>query len=131
MAVISFFVYATPDKSGQLIYDYKPVCLCILYCFLSSFMGNYMIRGTKTATKFTIITEYPEEIARDICNELKHSSTRISAIGTYRYEEKSVLLCVINKHQMVHLQEILERYKNTFSFSETVNETYGNFKNVK
>ena len=131
VAIIPFFVYAKPDKSGRLIYDYSPVCLCILYCFLSSFMGNYIIRGTKTATKFTIITEHPDEIAKEITHILKHSATKINAIGTYRYESKSVLICVINKHQLVVLQEILHKYDNTFSFAETVNATYGNFKKIK
>ena len=39
VAAISFFVYAETDASGHLIYNYKPVCLCILYCFISSFVG--------------------------------------------------------------------------------------------
>lgn len=131
VAIISFFVYSKPDESGDLIYDYSPVCLCILYCFISSFMGNYIIRGTKTATKFTIITEHPDEIAEEIKVSLKHSATKIDAIGTYRYESKSILICVINKHQLVNLQDILHKYDNTFSFAETVNATYGNFKRIK
>lgn len=32
---------------------------------------------------------------------------------------------------MVDLQNILSNYDNTFSFSETVNETYGNFKKIR
>ncbi len=131
VAIISFFVYAREDTCGDLIYDYSPVCLCVLYCFLSSFMGDYIIRGTKTAAKFTIITEYPDEISKEISTKLKHSSTKIDAIGTYRYESKSILICVVNKHQIVNLQDILRNYDNTFSFVETVNETYGNFVHVK
>ena len=131
IAVISFFVYAKPNENGSLGYDYSPVCLCILYCFLSNYVGNYIVRGTKTATKFTIVTEHPDEIAKEITTVLKHGSTKINAIGTYRYESKSILICVINKHQLVNLQEILRKYDNTFSFSETVNATYGNFKYIK
>ncbi len=131
VAIASFFVYAKEDASGSLVYDYSPVCLCIMYCFISSFMGNYIMRGTKTAIKFTIITEYPDEISKEIATELHHSSTKLDAIGTYRYESKSLLICVINKHQIVRLQDIIKKYDNTFSFAETVNATYGNFKKVK
>ena len=131
VAIASFFVYAKSDASGVLIYDYKPVCLCILYCFISSFIGSYIIRGTKTACKFTIITTYPEEISREIAQVLHHSSTRVSAFGSFSHNEKTMLVCVINKHQIHDLSKILKKYDDTFSFSETVNETYGNFAKVK
>ena len=131
VAIVSFFVYAKPDSTHTLIYDYKPVCLCILYCFISSFIGNYIIRGTKTACKFTIITTHAQEISDEIASQLKHSSTQLTAVGSFSQGERSVLLCVINKHQIIELQEILNKYDNTFSFVETVNETYGNFKTIR
>ncbi len=131
VAISSFFVYAKPDASGALVYDYKPVCLCILYCFISSFLGSYIIKGTKTACKFTVITTHPEEITNEIKSTLKHGSTEISAIGSYSHENKTVLICVVNKHQIFDFNSILKKYDNTFAFSETVNETVGNFKQIK
>ena len=130
VAAVSFFVYAKP-VDGNMSYDYKPVCLCVLYCFISSFIGSYIIKGTRTATKFTVITSYPEEITADIIKELRHSATRISAVGTFSNDEKTLLICVINRHQIVDFKNILKRYDNTFSFSETVDDTYGNFKQIK
>ena len=53
------------------------------------------------------------------------------AQGAYTGLEKTVLLCVVNKHQLIDFKKILDKYDNTFSFYEVVNETYGNFKNVK
>ena len=131
VAAISFFVYAEPDETGVLIFNYKPVCLCVLYCFISSFVGRRILRGTKTACKFTVITSHPEEIVREITETLKHSCTEISAVGGYSHEGKTVLLCVVNKHQMVDFQNILKKYDDTFAFAETVSETYGNFKKIK
>ena len=116
VAIVSFFVYAKPDSSQNLVYDYKPVCLCILYCFISSFIGNYIIKGTKTACKFTIITSYPDEISEEITKTLRHSSTEISAIGSFSHSKQSVLICVINKHQIVDLKNILKKYDNTFRY---------------
>ena len=131
VAISSFFVYAKPDTLGTLIYDYKPVCLCILYCFISSFLGSYIIKGTKTACKFTVITTHPQEITEEIKNTLRHGSTEISALGSYSHENKTVLICVVNKHQIFDFNSILKKYDNTFAFSETVNETVGNFKQIK
>jgi len=131
VAMISFFVYATKDAAGDMIYDYKPVCLCVLYCFISSFIGNYIIKGTKTACKFTVITAHPDEITADIFATLKHGATQITAVGSYKHEQKTMLICVVNKHQIVDFENVLRKYGDTFSFCEMVSETYGNFKSVK
>jgi uncharacterized membrane-anchored protein YitT (DUF2179 family) len=130
VAVVSFFVYAKND-GDTVIYDYKPVCLCIMYCFISSFIGSYIIKSTKTAYKFTVITNNPREISDDIFHTLKHGSTEVSAVGSYSRDGKTILICVVNKHQLVDFKNILAKYGGTFAFSETVNETYGNFKQIK
>lgn len=125
VAIASLFVYA---EGGM---DYKPAALCITYCFISNFVGNQILKGSKTAYKFTIITIHPEEISQEIAEKLHHTATRLHAVGTYSKAEKEVLLCVVNKHQLVDFQAILARYPGTFSFYELVNETYGNFVHVK
>ena len=125
VAVTSLFVYS----EGEL--NYKPVALCILYCFISTFVGNLLLKSTKTAYKFTIITTHKEEIVAELIQKLQHGCTEIAATGTYTGEQKSLLICVINKHQLNDFQKIISQYDNTFAFFEMVNETYGNFKNVK
>ena len=129
VAFASFFVYADPNAAS--IYNYKPVCLCVLYCFISSYIGNYIIKGTKLATKFTIITTHPDEIMEEVTSEFRHSSTRIEAVGSFSHDNKSILICVINRHQLVDFKNMLAKYDDTFSFSETIDETYGNFKKIK
>lgn len=131
VAAASFFVYAAPNEAGGLVYDYKPVCLCILYCFVSSFVGSFMISGTKSAVKVTIVTIHPREIMKRITKELKHSTTYIPAYGSFSSEEKTMLISVINRHQLIDLQKILGEFDNTLSFCETVNQTFGNFKHIK
>lgn len=126
VALISLFVYS---DAGTM--DYKPVALCVSYCFISTFVGNQILKGTKTAYKFIIITTHAQEISQDIFSVLRHSATRIDAIGTYTNTQKSVLLCVVNKHQLNDFQNIISKYGDTFAFYELVNETYGNFKHIK
>ena len=131
VAAASFFVYAAPDEAGNMVYDYKPVCLCMIYSFLSSFMGNSIISGSHRVVKFTVISAHPEEITRDILSQLHHSATQVTAVGAYGKETKQLLICVVNRHQIVDFRNILRKYDDTFSFSETVDETYGNFRKVK
>ena len=122
VAVASLFVYS------ENVVSYKPVALCLTYCLISGFVGNNIIKGTKTAYKFTIITTHPDEISQKIMVDLKRGATRISASGMFTNDDKAVLLCVVNKHQIVDVKNIIDSYDNTFSFCETVNETFGNFK---
>ncbi len=125
VAIISLFVYS---EGGV---DYKPVALCIAYCFISTFVGNQLLRSTKTAYKFTVITNHGDLIIKDISSILHHGVTKISAIGTHTGREKSMLICVVNKHQLNDFQKIISRYGETFSFFELVNGTYGNFKHIR
>ncbi len=131
IAFISFFVYAKRASDGSLIFDYKPVCLCMLYCFLSSLVGNAIIRGSKSALKFLVITSHAEEIDKEILEKLKHSATRMKATGAYSGMEKDMIVCVINKRQLTEFKDILARYDDTFAFVETVNETIGRFNRNK
>ncbi len=131
VAIVSFFIYAKPNQSGSMSYDYKPVCLCIIYCFISTFLGNIIIQGSKQAYKFTVITTHADEISAEVLQTLHHGATRLSAVGAYKKEEKDVLICVVNKHQIVDFQNILAKYDNTFSFVENVGNTFGNFAKVK
>ncbi len=125
VAVFSVFVYA-----GNSL-NYKPMALCMLYCFISTFVGNLLLKSTKTAYKFTIITTHRDEFIEEITQKLHHGCTQIDAIGTYTGAKKSLLICIVNKHQLNDFQKIVSKYDNTFSYLEMVNETYGNFKRIK
>lgn len=131
VAIVSFFVYAKPDTAGAITYDYKPVCLCIIYCFISTFLGNVIIQGSKSAYKFTVITTHADELSAEVLQKLHHGATKLYAVGAYKQQEKEVLICVVNKHQIVDFQNILKKYDNTFSFVENVGSTFGNFKKAK
>ena len=125
VAIASIFVYSEDTL------NYKPMALCIIYCFISTFVGNLLLKTTKTAYKFTVITTHKEDLIRDITEKLHHGCTEIDAYGTYTGTKKSVLICVVNKHQLNDFQKIIAQYSDTFSYFEVVSETYGNFKNIK
>ena len=125
VAVSSIFVYS----EGAL--NYKPMALCILYCFLSSFVGNLLLKTTKSAYKFTIITPHNDALITEITTGLHHGCTQMDVTGSYTGSKRMLLICVVNKHQLHDFQQILAKYPDTFSYFEVVNETYGNFKNIK
>ena len=105
IAVVSFFVYG---------HQFEPVICCILYCFVVSF-----------------VSEEPEKLAADLMEHLKHGVTMLPAEGAYTHEHKSLVICIVNKHQIADIQSIIARYPGSFTYITSVSETLGNFRKIK
>ena len=121
VAVASYFVYG---------YQIEPVILCILYAFASNTVSQQQVKSGRSATRFEIITDYPEELAEEIITRLHHSATLIPAKGMYSGEDKNLVICVVNNTQIAKLSSIINSYPNTFAIMSSVNQVMGNFKNV-
>lgn len=130
VALASYFVFGE-EVDGVMVYDYKPVCLCVLYAFVSSFVGNRIISGLKHACKFTIVTDQCDELEYEITHTLKHSATRLHGVGIYQHHDKEVLICIVNSHQVADFERIIKKFPNTFVYIESVDQTIGNFIKVK
>ena len=121
VAVASYFVYG---------YQIEPVILCILYSFASNTVSQQQLKSGRSATRFEIITDYPQELAEEIITRLHHSATLIPARGMYSGKEKNLVICVVNNTQIAKLSSIVNSYPNTFAVMSGVNQVMGNFKNV-
>lgn len=121
IALISYFVYD---------YEIEPVILCILYCFMSSTVTDRLTKSGRSAVRFEIVTNYPEEIGEAIIKRLHHSATIIPGKGMYLGKEVSILICVVNKSQMAALSAIVREYPHTFAVMSQVGEVMGNFKKI-
>lgn len=121
VAVASYFVYG---------YKIEPVLLCIMYSFASTTVGDRFLKTGRSAVRFEIVTEYPEEISDKIIHILHHSATRLPATGMYSGEQTSILMCVVNRSQVPQMCAILKSYPHTFSMMSPVDEVVGNFKKL-
>ena len=121
VAFISYFVYG---------YQIEPVLLCILYSFMSSTVSDNMLKSGRSAIRFEIITDTPEELSQAIIEKLHRSATLIPATGMYSGQEKNILICVINKSQIAALSKIIRNHPNSFAIMSSVNEVMGNFKKL-
>lgn len=130
--VISFVINALVAVSSYFVYDYQmePVILCVLYSFMSSTVSDRMFKSGRSAIRFEIITDYPQEISDAIIHRLHHSATLIPAKGMYLGREKNILICVVNKSQLATLSAIVKEYPDTFAIMSQVGEVMGNFKKL-
>ncbi len=119
VAALSFFVFG---------FNFEPVILCIIYCYASSVVSDKMLKGTKEAIRFEIVTDNPAEISHEVIEKLGHSATLINAEGCYTHNKKNMLICVVNKHQLVEMKKILAKYPETFANVSSVSYTIGRFR---
>ncbi len=121
VAAISYFVYD---------YNIEPVILCIVYSFITSNVSNSIIKGGEQALRVEIITGRALEVSKALMEGLHHSVTILDAQGGYTQQEKSMLVCIINRHQITRMTEILREFPDTFACVSDVTKTLGNFKRV-
>jgi uncharacterized membrane-anchored protein YitT (DUF2179 family) len=121
VASLSYFVYN---------FDIEAVILCIAYSFIAARVGDSILKGGEAALKVEIVTALPEEITKALIERLKHSVTILSAEGGYSHNKKALLICVVNKHQITRLTEILSEFPDTFACVSDVTKTLGNFRRI-
>ena len=128
--VLSFVMNALVAVSSYFVYDFKmePVLLCILYSFATSTMAERFLKNGRSAVRFEIVTNYPEEISREIISKLHHTATVFPAKGMYNGKEVDIVMCVVNNTQMGALSQIVKNYPHTFAIMSQVTEVMGNFR---
>ena len=125
-----FAMNAMVAACSYFVYDFQiePVILCILYAFMCSSVSERLTKNGRSAVRFEIITDHPEEISTAIIHKLHHSATLIPGRGMYLNKEVNMLFCVVNNSQVTKLAEICRQYPNTFAIIDPVSEVMGNFK---
>ena len=129
---VSFSINTLVAIASYFVYDYQmePVILCVLYSFMSSTVSDRVFKSGRTAVRFEIITDYPQEIADAIIHQLHHSATLLPGTGMYLGREKNILICAVNNNQLSALSAIIREYPNTFAVMSQVSEVMGNFKRL-
>lgn len=132
MIWIIFGINTMVAFASYFVYDFnvEPVVLCIVYSFLSSRIGDMLVRGLREQVKFEIITHDYDDISQEIITKLKHTATVVPARGMYSGQETELLICVVQKFQIVELKKIVEKYPGTFAYISGVNDTIGNYKHI-
>lgn len=103
----------------------------IVSLFVMTKVLNLILEGVDYAKAVFVITEKPEEISDLIHEEIKRTSTKIDAVGTYTHTEKTILLCVVNYKEIPRLKQIVKQIDDkSFTIVTTVTEAIGEgFKN--
>lgn len=116
VVVASFFVY------GMVL---EPVLYAFVEMFCSSKICEAILHGLKSAIKYEIVTDHPDEIADEILHRLRRGVTKIPAVGMYSRDEKALLVCVVRRRQVSEFNHIIKKYPGTFAYMTGTSEVMG------
>lgn len=98
----------------------------VVAVFVMTKVLNMILEGVDYAKAVFIITEKPDEISDLIHQEIKRTSTKVNAIGTYTNKERYILLCVVNHKEIPKLKQIVRSIDDkSFTIVTTVTEAIG------
>lgn len=119
IVLAAFFVY----NNGLL-----PIFLAVIEMFSKSAVADKFLKGSKSALKVEIVTDYPEEISAEIIQKLARGITVVESHGAYTGKKHSLLNCVIKRRQVAELERIIKKYPDTFSYIIPANEVLGRWR---
>lgn len=101
-----------------------------LYSIISLYIlvkvADFIVEGLNYSKAFYIITEYSEEISKEVFVQLDRGATALKGKGMYTGEDKDVLLCVVNRSQVTKLKNIVYSIdKHAFIMVTTIHEVLG------
>ncbi len=129
-AVVSFILDSSVVLVSFFVYGMKiePVISTLINLFLANYVIDYVLQGMKVGYKIEIITDYPEEIAKDLIEATKHGVTELSVRGMYTKEERYELMCIVRRRQVGLVMKIIKNYPHSFANISKVNQVIGRFK---
>ena len=114
---ISFLVY------GNL----QSVLLSVIEVFVCERVTARILRSSRNAVKFEIVTEHVDAIKEDILHRVGHGATVLVGKGLYTEQEKQVIFCVVNYRQIHAFLKVLSQYPDTFVYYSDVMGVRGSF----
>ena len=121
---VSSLIYWAVSKSAteavnMFIYSISALFICEI-------VQEVIFKGFSSAIELEVTTDKPQEMADALSGGLKHGVTSIKVMGGYSHQEKTMILCVINRSQLVKARRIINKVDpQAFAYVENVKEVIG------
>ena len=107
--IIGASIFVFYDPAQVLAYNLLPIMMAAFESYIESKTNDGITNGFHSAIEFRIITNKPSEMAQALMHELSRGVTAVPATGMYTQDEKSMLLCVVSRRQVVALKRVMKR----------------------
>lgn len=123
MMIIDLIIVAT---AGIVNKNIETSLYSIISLYILVKVADFIVEGLNYSKAFYIITDYSEEISNEIIQNLNRGATALKGKGMYTGRDRDVLLCVVNRAQVVKLKQIVYGIDNrAFIMVTTIHEVLG------
>ncbi len=112
--------------AGVYMFGVSMALYAIIAIYLVSKVSDGIIEGLKFSKAAFVITDRPEELSKVLMEEMSRGVTGLPARGMYSGQDRSMLLCVVSRKQIVRLKElVLKTDPRAFVIVSDVREVLG------
>lgn len=125
--IIAFLSYAVVGVSYFVYWDMNSILLSVIEIFVCERVTSSVLRTSRSAVEFKIVTDRPKEICDAILYRLHKTATVVDGQGIFSEENKTVILCVVNYHLIPHVLDIVDAFPGSFAYYSDVMGVRGHF----
>lgn len=107
VSALVFSVDALVILAAGIVYDVQGALMALISTYVMSRVLDRVLEGPNMAKAYFIISRKAEEIAATILKTMDRGVTSLAGKGMYTGEERSVLLCVINRRETLRLRNLV------------------------
>lgn len=123
MMAIDLFIVA---GAGIVNRSLETSLYSIIALYILVKIADFIVEGLNYAKAFFIISNHPQEIGQKILSTLDRGATILKGKGMYTGSDRDVLLCIVDRSQVMKLKSIVyEIDKSAFIMVTTVHEVLG------
>ena len=126
--IISVICYVIILASFIVYKSLNSILLSFVQMYVFEWGVNFIMKDSRDAVEFKIITKNPEELKKDILYELKHGATAVDSKGMFTGEDSNVIISIVNQRQIPEFLKIIKKYPDTFVYYTKVMGVRGNFR---
>ncbi len=102
-----FMVDALVIVAAGMVFDVQGALLALISTYIMARVLDRVLEGPNMAKAYFIISRKAEEIAGAILKSMDRGVTSLAGRGMYTGEERTVLLCVINRRETLRLRTLV------------------------
>lgn len=126
--LISIMCYIIIGCSYFVYKDLGSVLLSIVQMYVFEKGVGVVLSDHRDAIAFHIITKNPENLKKDITEQLKHGATVMHSHGMFTGEASSTIVSIVNRRQIPQFLNILKNHPDAFVYYTEIKGVKGNFR---
>lgn len=95
--------------ASLVVFNLELTLFALMSIFITSKAIDYIQLRTSASKLILIITEQEERIQGLIQNEIDRGLTKVNSLGGYSNQAKTMILCVAERAEAIHLKKILQQ----------------------